>query len=128
MTERAHHLRYVVLCCCLLLALVVIAWIDVDAGKVLWESLAFVPLSFAAIFLFNRFHRRRERGPNPEETREDVPTEAEARVGDAIYFVTLVLGVICIAVAALAPSYLTGAVWLVPALGCAAGIHSEAIT
>ena len=128
MTARTHHLRYVVLCCGLLLALVAIAWIEVEAGDVLWKLLAICPFTFAGTFLFNRFQRSRDGGPQRAKTSEGLPSESEARVSNAVYLVTLLLGVICVAIAALAPSYFAGTAWVVPVLAGAAGIHSEAIT
>ena len=128
MTARTHHLRYVALCGCLLLALVVIAWTEVEAGDLLWKSLAVCPFTFAGTFLFNRFQRSREGGPQRAKTSEVVPTEFEARVSNTAYLVTLILGLVCVAVATLAQSYLPDAVWVIPVLAGAAGIHLEAVT
>jgi uncharacterized membrane protein YkgB len=128
MNARGHHQRYVLLCGGLLLAIAFVAWAGEEVGAVIYKSLAVAVATFAGTFLFNRVQRRHEDQRQREEELSGMPSEAMVQVGSAIYLVTLALGVICVAVAVLAPLYLPKVAWVVPVLAGAAGIHVEALT
>ena len=128
MNARTHHLRYVVLCAVVLVSLVAVASANEEAGRPLWKALGFAPLTFAGTFLFNRVQRNRERNFRRQNEDSAVPPKSEAQVADLVTIGTVTLGVFIVAIAALAPAYLSAVVWIVHALAGAAGIHAQALT
>ena len=112
----------------MLLALAVVAWLDKEVGLPLWKAMSVAPFAFAGTFLFNHFRSGRE-GTLKEKAEQDaVPPEAETQVANVVYLCMLTLGVISVAVAALAPAYFPKMAWVVPALAGSAGIHAQALT
>ena len=112
----------------MLVAFVVVAWADEKIGPPLWKALSVGPFTFAGTFLFNRVQRNRECNLKRQSEQLDVPPESEAKIANLVYLGTLTLGVISLAIAVLAPTYLLRVVWMVPVLAGAAGIHAQAIT
>ncbi len=127
MTARTHSLRFLALCGGLLLLLLVLSWDAEAARQALQEALGITPLVFGATFLVNRVLVTGSDRARRKQDLEAIPTDAETRVTTVISLLTLVLGLSCAAVAALAPPYLPAIAWVAPVLAGVAGIHLAAI-
>jgi len=127
MTARACSLRFVAICAALLLLLFTIALARGSDANALMLSLYVVPLAFGALFLFNKVVAANADVKQRAKDLNNALTGPEIRASNMIVLLVLILGLSCAAVAAFAPQYLSGVVWVGPVLAGSAGIHLAAV-
>lgn len=91
-------------------------------------SLGAAPLAFGALFLFNKMAAAKADEKQRAEDLSKTLTGPEIRASNVIGLLVLGLGLVCAAVAAFAPQYLSGVIWVCPVLAGSAGIHLAAVT
>lgn len=126
MTARTCSLRFVALCVGLLLLLLAVAWARGPEANALMGALGAAPLAFGALFLFNKMAAAKADEQQRAEDLGKALTAAEIRASNVIGMLVLALGLMCAAVAAFAPQYLSAVAWVCPVLAGSAGIHLAA--
>jgi hypothetical protein len=127
MQLRIFHLRFFQLNTGLV-ALIVVLGVQVEvAGSAVWHSMATVPFTGLAAYLFSMWQFR-SGSEAPEDPEQDIDaTKISSLMVTSTLSLPLALGLCCAATMAFAPEYTAKTAWVIPTLGFNLGHSAEAL-